>query len=158
MWAHQSLRSAPLPSYRMRFSSFLFCSLICFVTLNFFFFFSLFLRLCAVCCCCLFFYYFIVTFWCHLPLYYLHNIFLCPSQTLYITVWLNQWVYLIHDCYFNWHQSMYYFIFVTLSWIALWSFRLELTNRHTERGRNRLFQDTQYISHLSWLISDWYLL
>lgn len=38
--------------------------------------------------------------------YILQNIFLCPSQALYISSERaqTQWVYHKHDCYFNWHR------------------------------------------------------
>lgn len=138
-----------LPSHRMRsvscfFFIFLFCSLICFATLIFFIFILFLALLCRFLGCMLSCWVDVLfisnfdiisslIFWCsYLPQYvFLHSI--CPSQTLYITVWLNHWLYRIHDCHFNWLQSIFMHLFHHIPWNILVScFRAE---SQTNTGR-----------------------
>lgn len=91
LWAH-------LLSCRMRFSSLLsFYSLLCFATLIFIY---------SILQCVLFSFVRLSWLLDAIYCYILQNIFLCPSQALYISSERaqTQWVYHKHDCYFNWHR------------------------------------------------------
>lgn len=147
---------------------FLFCSLIYFVTLNFFYSFvrSFIHFIClsiSYVCVCLFFYffcfYYIVTFWCRLSLYFAQSTSLSFTSALHYGIWLN-WVWIKHWLQILIDRSRRTSFSVTLDntfMLLCISFEYRLATHSNWRRKGERKPCTKISGFIHCLISEWYL-